>query len=301
MDRKLKAFLEIAEQRNLTHAAEALGVAQPALSKTLQSIEIEVGATLFDRLPRGLSLTAAGHEYLHHCRRIEQEYAAALEAVSATVDGHKGAFHVGAGILFHLKTVPSIFQSLGQEFVATTLHLKPGVHTELIPRLLNEELDIVMGRMAWDKELPSLEAIPLLDAEIGVVARRDHPITLEPTPLSSPALLGEFDWVSYQEATVSSRYFQDYFVWNNQPVPRIAVVSESFMAGLELVASGEYLMTGPLQLSETYRQLGLEIMQTKQPFSKFKAGIWVRRSSLQFPVVARFIELACKRYGVKCD
>ena len=60
MDRSLRAFIAIAEERNLTKAAEKVGLAQPSLTKKLRLIEVEYGGKLFERLPRGMELTPLG-------------------------------------------------------------------------------------------------------------------------------------------------------------------------------------------------------------------------------------------------
>jgi DNA-binding transcriptional LysR family regulator len=58
--RNLKYFLAVADAGSVTHAADRLNIAQPALSQALTRMEKELGVKLFSRTRRGADLTAAG-------------------------------------------------------------------------------------------------------------------------------------------------------------------------------------------------------------------------------------------------
>jgi DNA-binding transcriptional LysR family regulator len=83
MDRYLlRYFLAVAETGNFSRAAAKVNVTQPTLSVGIAKLETEVGARLFERTTRRVSLTQAGSRFLAHARRITQEYEAALREVS---------------------------------------------------------------------------------------------------------------------------------------------------------------------------------------------------------------------------
>ena len=71
--RHLRYFVGVAEEQHFGRAAERLHVAQPALSRQIQDLEREMGFLLFDRLPRGVRLSAAGNVFLSDARRILQD------------------------------------------------------------------------------------------------------------------------------------------------------------------------------------------------------------------------------------
>ncbi|ANP46570.1 LysR family transcriptional regulator [Candidatus Viadribacter manganicus] len=85
MDRYLlRYFLAVAELGSFSKAAARVSVTQPTLSVGIAKLESEVGARLFERTTRRVSLTPAGSKFLQHARRITQEYEAALRDVSET-------------------------------------------------------------------------------------------------------------------------------------------------------------------------------------------------------------------------
>lgn len=77
---RLRYFIAAAETHHVGRAASALRIAQPALSKQLKTLEGEIGATLFERHPRGVQLTPAGHALLPHARAAVDAADAGLAA-----------------------------------------------------------------------------------------------------------------------------------------------------------------------------------------------------------------------------
>ena len=84
--RQLEYFLAVIDHSGFTSAATALHVSQPALSAAVKSLEKDLGALLFHRLPRGVRLTAAGVEFAQSARMIMRE----LDTARARVDAVTG-------------------------------------------------------------------------------------------------------------------------------------------------------------------------------------------------------------------
>jgi DNA-binding transcriptional LysR family regulator len=74
---QIVSFVTVAETRSVTSASARLRVAQPALSRQIKSLEDELGATLFERTPKGMSLLPDGEVFLEHARRILADVEAA--------------------------------------------------------------------------------------------------------------------------------------------------------------------------------------------------------------------------------
>jgi DNA-binding transcriptional LysR family regulator len=93
--RALHYFVTAAEERSFSAAARRLELTIPAVAKLITALERELGATLFKRTARGLTLSAEGEAYLEACRPLMEQLAAADEVV-ATSGRMRGTVVVGA-------------------------------------------------------------------------------------------------------------------------------------------------------------------------------------------------------------
>jgi DNA-binding transcriptional LysR family regulator len=93
--RHLRYFLAVGEEQHYGRAAVRLRVAQPALSRQIQDLEKELGVALFERLPRGVKLNAAGKQFLMDAHRIIQEVHEATLRVDRVARGQSGTLRIG--------------------------------------------------------------------------------------------------------------------------------------------------------------------------------------------------------------
>ena len=158
--RHLRYFVGVGEEQHFGRAAERLHVAQPALSRQIQDLEREIGFLLFDRLPRGVRLNAAGKSFLGDARRILQDVDAAKRRAERMADGQAGTLRIGIGtaVSWH-GVVVDVFRELrrGQPDVELELHHLLSVHQ--VEAVLSGRLDagFVASITPWDKELAHRE------------------------------------------------------------------------------------------------------------------------------------------------
>lgn len=93
--RHLRYFRAVAEDRHMTRAAERLGIAQPALSQQIRSLEEELGVPLFDRIGRGLVLNEAGRLFLEEARAVLDRVEKAASTARQAARGDVGRLRVG--------------------------------------------------------------------------------------------------------------------------------------------------------------------------------------------------------------
>ena len=93
--RQLEAFVTLASELHFGRAAEKLYMGQPALSELIRRLERELGAPLFTRTTRRVTLTAAGVEPLTRAKTILEEVVAAEAAVRRVAGGEAGTVRVG--------------------------------------------------------------------------------------------------------------------------------------------------------------------------------------------------------------
>lgn len=93
--RQLKYFLKVAELEHFGQAAQALHVVQPALSRQVKQLEEELGVELFERLPRGVRLSAAGKVLLERTNQLMADLDRAILVTKQAAAGKNGFVRVG--------------------------------------------------------------------------------------------------------------------------------------------------------------------------------------------------------------
>ncbi|MFF1835899.1 LysR family transcriptional regulator [Streptomyces sp. NPDC058231] len=185
--RLLRAFVTVAEELHFTRAAARLYLAQQALSRDIRRLERELGAELFVRTTRQVSLTADGERLLPHARRViaaHEDLRAAWAVQTRPLLVDVGA-PVGTG---HRLLGLAREEAPGVEFVARYLSGLTGAAAEI----LAGRLDVSFGRVAGlDPAVRAgLAHRPVCFERLTVLLREDHPLApLAQVPMA--ALAGE--------------------------------------------------------------------------------------------------------------
>ena len=154
--RHLRYFVGVGEEQHFGRAAERLRIAQPALSRQIKDLERELGFALFDRLPRGVRLNAAGKLFLSDARRILQDVAEAKRRAERIALGRAGTLRVGiaTALSWHGLVVDS-FREFRSEQPDAQLELHHLISLHQIEAIQTGRLDVgfVTGLMALPKDL----------------------------------------------------------------------------------------------------------------------------------------------------
>ncbi|WP_328500715.1 LysR family transcriptional regulator [Streptomyces sp. NBC_00457] len=119
--RQLEYFVAIVEHGGFTHAARALHVAQPSLSRAIGNLERELGVTLFHRVGRNAVLSNAGEAMAHQARLVLRDMEAMRAAARSLGDGVVGRVDVAATSSSGLEPVTSIIAELRERYPGVTV------------------------------------------------------------------------------------------------------------------------------------------------------------------------------------
>jgi DNA-binding transcriptional LysR family regulator len=175
--RHLRYFVAVGEDQHYGRAADRLGIAQPALSRQIQDLEKELGFTLFDRLPRGVKLSAAGELYLSDARRILQEVEEAKLRAERVAFGKAGMLRVGfVELLSWHGVVPDSFRRFRCRQPDVELDLQPLRSVEQVEAVRSGQLD---AGFIFTLAEPDEDFAQMLVAQHKVVlaAPRGHSVT----------------------------------------------------------------------------------------------------------------------------
>lgn len=139
--RLLESFLAIAEQGNLTRAAEALHVTQPALTRQLAQLERELGTTLFLRGKKGVELTDDGRLLRRRASEILELVELTQEELAEREGQIEGRIGIGAGELSAADDLGDLMASFAREHPLVTFDMATGIAGQIAERLDNGLLD----------------------------------------------------------------------------------------------------------------------------------------------------------------
>ena len=167
---QLKYFLKIAELQNFTRAAEALRISQPALSRSIQKLEREIGQPVFQRKARTLELTDAG--FILQARA--QQVIRLLEDTLAELadDGESGRLRVGAIPTIAPYFLPAILQEFSKKLPKATVTVYEAPTERLLRSCRQGDVDLAI--LALPIERSGLECQELFDEELHLLLPKAH-------------------------------------------------------------------------------------------------------------------------------
>ena len=175
--RHLRYFVAVGEEQHYGRAARRLRVAQPALSRQIQDVEEELGFKLFERLPRGVKLSAAGKLFLDDARRILQDVNEAAARAARVALGRSGTLRVGFTESASWQgVVPESFRRFREMRPDAELQLQASASLDQVEAIRSGRLDAGFV-FNVPKADPELKQLPVAVQRIELAALRRHPLT----------------------------------------------------------------------------------------------------------------------------
>ena len=198
--RHLRYFVAVGEEQHYGRAAQRLHVAQPALSRQIQDLEDEVGFRLFERLPRGVKLSAAGKLFLEDARRILQQVNEAAARAARVARGQSGTLRIGftENASWH-GVVPDSLRRFRERQPDAELQLHPAGSVDQVENIRGGRVDagFVFNMPRSDEELDQL---PVAMQHVELAAPRGHPFSKTKNLRLRDLVDAPFVWFPRREA-----------------------------------------------------------------------------------------------------
>jgi LysR family hydrogen peroxide-inducible transcriptional activator len=230
---QLRYFVAVAEEGSFSRAAARVRVAQPSLSQQIRKLEAEVGQPLFDRLPRSVVLTEAGHCLIDYARKILSSIDDARRCVGELKGEIGGKLAVGAIPTIAPYVLPKLVRKFQEHYPAVTLEIVEDVTDGITRRIEAGELDVALASTCQPS--PTLRRESLGNEPLLALVPEGHPlakkIQVEMDDLKSQRflLLHEMHCLSRQvHHLLESRHLQ----------PEIALAGSQLGTIANMVAAG---------------------------------------------------------------
>ncbi|ETX12663.1 hypothetical protein MUS1_00470 [Marinomonas ushuaiensis DSM 15871] len=273
--RLLQSFLVVAEKKSITEASNTLHVSQPALTKSIQKLEDDLGVKLFERLSVGVQLTKFGVILQRHAKIMDNEYRHAVSSIGELRDGRSRALRIGAGPVWLVSILPPVIAQFQREHPDVKISLIGGVIDTLLPALINGELDLICVSLDFPNRSEIIKE-PLFDVCHVLIASPEHPLTKQ--PFAETESIHKYPWMVLKSDYIGTERISSFFATNGLKPPQIALETTSIYSLLEGLKGGDYIAHIPKQMLPLAQSMGLQEIKLKQVIWETAAGL-VQRSS----------------------
>jgi LysR family pca operon transcriptional activator len=294
--RHLRVVDAILGHGSILQAANALGVSQPALTKSLHEIEEIVGARLFERHSRGVTPNPYGLAVGEAARRLMLEASRLEDALDVIDGGDGGPIVVGALPVAAAGLLPGALARFQADHPEIEVQVQQARAEPLLSALARRDVDFVVGRLSEPAEPDGYVREPLYDEALAILARAGHPALragaatvhdLAAYPLVLPS-------VSQLVGQEIDAFLQQLGLEPRQPLRTgsLALIRESLLATDRIAVMPKVMLAGDL-LRGVVRAAPTPVAPPPRP-----AGL-VRRSETPLPRSAAALVAALRAYAAE--
>ncbi len=282
--RVLRHFLAVAEHRNVTSAAEALHISQPALTKSIKQLEASVGVPLFERHQKGVILTLEGEVLARRARLMEVEYQHALAEIAAMKGGIVGTLRIAAGPVWLSTILPPVIAEFHHQYPGVKIKIDLGVINTIVTDLLEGDIDLACVTLDFPPH-PEITTEEMLQIRHAVIASATHPLAKK--QIVSAKELAEYSWVVLTRDNIGDRRIGSYFTANGLKPPVMGIETNA-ISMMKIVQAGNFLAHIPERMLPDADKFGLVKIPHEGTFWESSAGIATRTTPYPKQLVESF-------------
>lgn len=194
--KSLRHFAALVEHQGFIRAGEAIGLSQPALSRSMQTLEHRLGCSLIVRGGKGVELTPQGQLVLEHAKRLLAGSTAMKNALRQFNELEDGELLIGAGPFPAADLLPRVLGQFNKLYPGVRVRLDIQHWDALRRQLLAEELELFVADIRELQGDPLLQVEPLQQEPSLLFCRPGHP--LQAQAQLTPEKLAEYPLASFR-------------------------------------------------------------------------------------------------------
>lgn len=241
---QLRIFVAVAERQHMTRAAESLHLTQSAVSAAVAALEGRYGARLFDRVGRGLSLSAAGAAFLPEARAVLARAEAAAQTLEDLSGLKRGVVSLAASQTIASYWLPPRLVRFRQAYPQIELRITVGNTAQAARAVLDGVAELALVEGVIDE--PALSDRQVGADRLALLVAPSHPLAARPAIAAKD--LAQADWVLRETGSGTRSEFEDALQKFGVDPARLKVVLE--LPSNEAVRSAVIAGGGITALSE---------------------------------------------------
>ena len=242
----LRDFVAVAERGSLRAAARQLGSAQPAISRSIQELERELGVVLFERLPTGVRLTPMGAVFLRRASTVQTEIRMAQEELDQLRGETHGHLTVALSSVAHVALLPNALRPFRARYPDVKMHVIDAVYPSIEQDLRESRVDLYIGPVP-SETAPELLTEKLFDNTRVIMGRKGHPLA----KARSLRDLVDAEWITASITYKAEEELGPLFAQHGLPAPKLVLQGHSTLTYLSAIVYSDLLMMLPRQWTES--------------------------------------------------
>lgn len=288
---RLQQLATVVHHRSFSKAAESLGISQPALSKSIRSLERQLDVQLLERGRFGAHPTAFGLALVRHADAIQAELRSAMDEVSALRVAQSGHVSIGCGPSESTRLLPVALDRMRARAPGVRITALYGLTDALVRMVKHGEVDFAVSSIPARSQDPDIRHIPLLEDRATVVARTGHRLLTRRGPLAAGDLVGQ-EWILAKQHELERRALDDLFADAGLEPPRVTLETTSAVLMKTVVMQSDFLTFLPRELIYWEERAGL-LAALQLPASSWHriVGLTLRARAALSPAGQALIEV----------
>jgi len=143
---QIEAFVQVAQHRSFSKAADSLFLTQPSVTARIQSLERDLGEALFERNGRGVRLTEMGTAFLPYARRALKALQEGRDAIEGMRNLDIGALKLGSALTVSTYVLPRILRKYCSTYPGVEVSVHTGRSEQVLQMVLNDDVHCALER-----------------------------------------------------------------------------------------------------------------------------------------------------------
>jgi len=241
---QLRDVLAVSETGSLRAAGRHLGIAQPAITRSIREIEQELGATLFERHAKGVRLTEIGTAFVKRAHAVQAEILRAKDEVNQLKGRLSGKVSLALSTASSMVLLPKALSEFRKRYPEAVLSISETFFAPVERELLDGRTDLYVGPFETGSTANTFIVEKLFENQRRVVGRRGHPLAHAKTF----AELSGTQWLRPATAERSTEGdFEDSLAELGLHDPNIVLQSRSALITMLTLANTDLLTVVPQQ------------------------------------------------------
>lgn len=268
--RQLRHFIAVAELGNFSRAAERVCLTQPALTRSIKTLEDEIDARLFDRRSSGVELTAAGTALLEHARLMVNEQERAQQRIALAKRGLGEELVVAVCPLQSQLGFRGVVAEFAREHPDVSLRVIEGHVDETVASLIDRKVDLIFTTVPATTMTEKLAYERIRSTPCSIYVAPGH--ALAHRSGVTPAELSRWAWAMLDQKHALAE-LRNYFAVGNSGLPAAGVRTSSVAFLRSLILEEGLVGVMPNPLMEGTGAVALDLERPPRPM---RAGLLFR-------------------------